>query len=150
MGNGGVSEPQPLTGGEDEEPPPVSYKKLFLEHLPFYLSIGMTADEYWHGDPELARYYRKAEELRMKKKNDELWLQGLYIYNALCSVSPVLHAFAKPGTKVHPYMDEPIPRTYKEIKEYEERQARKRMERMKAIVSAWAKSVNDKSDNTDE
>jgi hypothetical protein len=86
----------------------------------------------------------------MKKKNEELWLQGLYIYNALCSVSPVLHAFAKPGTKAHPYMDEPIPRTYKEIKEYEERQARERMERMKAIVSAWAKSVNDKSDNTDE
>ena len=40
-----------------------------------------------------------------------MWMQGLYVYNAVCSVSPVLHAFAKSGTKPNPYMSEPLPIT---------------------------------------
>ena len=40
-----------------------------------------------------------------------MWMQGLYVYNAICSVSPVLHAFAKSGTNPKPYMSEPLPIT---------------------------------------
>lgn len=73
----------------------------------------MTYDQYWNGDPMLCKYYRKAHEIKQEEKNTELWLQGMYIYEALCDVSPVLHAFAKKGTKPESYSDKPYALTNK-------------------------------------
>ena len=39
------------------------------------------------------------------RRNYAAWLQGAYIYDALCAVSPILHAFAKGGTKPIPYLE---------------------------------------------
>lgn len=36
-----------------------------------------------------------------------LWLQGRYVYEAIQNLSPILHAFAKKGTKAEPYRNEP-------------------------------------------
>ena len=47
----------------------------------------MSVTEFWDGEPSLAVAYRKAEELRQKKKNEEAWLNGLYVYRAICSVA---------------------------------------------------------------
>lgn len=69
----------------------------------------MSYDEYWNEDCELVRAYRKAEKIRMEKRNYELWLQGLYIYEALCDASPLYRDFAKKGTKAHPYSSKPYP-----------------------------------------
>ena len=62
----------------------------------------------------LAKYYRQADEIRQNRRNQELWLQGMYIYEALCDVSPVLNAFAKRGTKPNPYTDHPYPLSTKD------------------------------------
>lgn len=51
--------------------------------------------------------YRKAYQLKQEQENRFAWLQGMYIYEALCDVSPVLHAFAKSGTRAHQYSDKP-------------------------------------------
>ena len=51
--------------------------------------------------------YRKAWKIRQDQENRMAWLQGMYIYDALCAVSPVLHAFAKSGTRPHPYHEKP-------------------------------------------
>ena len=67
----------------------------------------MTYDEYWYGDVWMVVAYREAERHRKERKNWELHLQGLYFYEALCDVSPILHAFAKRGTKPNPYRTEP-------------------------------------------
>ncbi len=69
----------------------------------------MTPAEYWDGDAALARDYRKAEEIREGRRNQELWLQGLYIYEAISDIAPTLHAFAKKGTKAKPYPAQPYP-----------------------------------------
>ena len=101
----------------------------------------MTYDQYWNDDCELVVYYRKASELRKARKNQELWLQGMYIYEELCCVSPVLHAFAKPGTKPLPYPEKPYPLTKEEAtvdKEAEEKAARAVA---KAKFEAWAASL---------
>ena len=71
-----------------------------------------------------------------------MWLQGLYIYEALCDVSPVLHAFAKRGTKPREYLHEPIALTDEEIKERKEREERKRYEDMRTRVASWAAQQN--------
>ena len=48
----------------------------------------MSSAEYWEGDPSLARYYRKAYRIKQDEINNNAWLQGLYIYDA---VSTALH-----------------------------------------------------------
>ena len=78
----------------------------------------------------LAKYYRKAYELQRKRRNEDLWLQGMYIYEALCDVSPILHAFAKRGAKPHPYTDRPYSITNED--RAEEQKLREQREREKA------------------
>ena len=60
----------------------------FEESFPFYLAIGMSYAEYWEGDPLLTQYYRKAYQIKQEEKNNNAWLQGMYIYDA---VSTALH-----------------------------------------------------------
>ena len=55
----------------------------------------------------MAAIYREADKRRMERINAEAHLMGLYVYEALCDVSPVLHAFAKKGTKPKPFRTEP-------------------------------------------
>lgn len=136
-----VSDRPSLDGGGSAAAP-VSYSEIFYEHLPYYIQIGMSADEFWHGSPIMAKIYREAWKLRLKKENRDMWLQGLYIYSALCAVSPVMHAFAKNGTKPIPYLDEPIPVTKEEIREKRERDARARYERIKRSTDSWMISAN--------
>lgn len=69
----------------------------------------MTPNEYWDGDASLVRDYRQAEEIREDRRNQELWLQGLYVYEAIINIAPILHAFAKKGTKAKPYPAQPYP-----------------------------------------
>jgi hypothetical protein len=110
--------------------------------FPYYLSIGMTPEQYWDGDCTLTKYYRKAEELRNEKRNQELWLQGMYIYEAICDVSPVLHAFAKKGTKPHPYSSRPYAISEKQIKQEREEKERKIAEKGKRFMEAVMRSTN--------
>lgn len=42
---------------------------------------------------------------------------GMYIYDAIGRLSPILHAFAKAGTKPEPYIDKPYPITKQERRE---------------------------------
>ena len=104
----------------------------------------MTEEQYWDGDTSLVRAYRKADEMRRKRRNEELWLQGAYIYEALCDVSPVLRPFAKAGTKPVPYPEEPYPITVEDMREREEREKREKMEVMKRRMLAFTEAVNKK------
>lgn len=54
-----------------------------MEAFPYYLSLGMTYDEYWNGEAGLATAYRKAERIREERLNQEMWLQGAYFKSAL-------------------------------------------------------------------
>jgi hypothetical protein len=125
-----------------ESAPQLSYTEQFYNCFPFYLSIGMTYDQYWNDDCLLVKYYREAFDIRKKRENESLWLQGAYIYDALCAVSPVLHAFAKAGTKPLPYPDTPYPLTKKESEEIEETKRKVDRQRAKIMFEAWANSLN--------
>lgn len=121
-----------------------TYTEKFYELFPYYLSIGMTSEQYWDGDSTLVKYYRKAEELRNERRNQEMWLQGMYIYEAICDVSPILHAFAKKGAKPHPYPSKPYAITEKQIQQEREEQERKLVEKGKKFMEAMAASLNKK------
>ncbi len=119
-----------------------TYTEQFYEAFPYYLSIGMTYDQFWNGDPELTKHYRKADELRNEKTNKELWLQGMYIYEALCDVAPILHAFAKKGTKARPYPEQPYALTAKERKQEQDEKERKVSEKGKMFMETFMISNN--------
>lgn len=104
----------------------------------------MTYEQYWNGDCTLVKYYRKADEIRKERVNEELWLQGLYVYEAICDVSPILHAFAKKGTKPQPYSEKPYAITETQHKRAEEEKERKRVEKAKRFMEALMKSNNKK------
>ena len=130
--------------GQASSPSSFTYTEKFYESFPYYLAIGMTPEQYWDGDCTLPKYYRKAEELRNEKRNQELWLQGMYVYEAICDVSPILHAFAKKGTKPTPYASKPYPLTNKQVEQEEEEKQRKVAEKGKRFMEAMAASINKK------
>lgn len=43
----------------------------------------MTHNQYWYGDPWLVVTYRQAHNMKVEMRNQELWLQGAYFFNAL-------------------------------------------------------------------
>lgn len=74
----------------------------------------MTEAQYWDGDSTLAVAYREAERLRRERKNTELWLQGAYIYDALCRIAPLPVAFVKKSVTSRSYLSEPYALTGKQ------------------------------------
>lgn len=94
-----------------------TYTEIFEEKFPFYLAIGMSSAEYWEGDPSLTRYFRKAYKIKQEEINNNAWLQGLYIYDA---VSVALHnALRGKNTKAREYAKQPYNFDNKEKSELE-------------------------------
>lgn len=104
--------------------------------------IGMTYEQYWDGDPELVKFYREADDLRKKRQNEILWLQGMYIYEAIYDNVPLLRMGSK-ETKPIPYSNEPYPLTEEEIQAKKERQEKLRYEQMMQMMQAWKSNVNE-------
>ena len=129
-------------GGQNGSSPLYTYTEKFYELFPYYLAIGMTPEQYWEGDCTLVKYYRKAEELRNEKRNQELWLQGMYVYEALCDASPLLQAFAKKGTKAHPYADRPYSITSDDRKEEKKLREQREREKAKQYMLGKMASIN--------
>lgn len=108
----------------------------------------MTAEQFWDGDPTLAIYYRKAAELKNERMNQELWLQGMYIYEALCDVSPIMNAMAKKGTKPHPYPESPYAITENQRKREAEEKERKIAMKGKRMFEAFIAQSKRESEGT--
>ena len=97
----------------------------------------MTYDQFWVDDPALCRAYRRAEEIRKRRMNEELWLNGIYTAEALAST--VGNKFSKTKYKKP---SEPKPITMSEIEERKERERKAKMEKIKAAFTAKALNVN--------
>lgn len=98
--------------------------------------MGMTYDQYWDGDISAHKCFRESQKIRLSEQNHIAWLQGLYVYEAIADLSPLLKAFAK--GKAKPYPKEPYDLFEAERKAREEREERERYERIKAKVAAFA------------
>lgn len=99
--------------------------------------MGMSADEYWHGSPELMQAYRLAYKIRKQERNWELWLQGLYFCHAL----DVALSNGFGGSKAR-YMDKPLeifPPTEEELEE----RRRKELVALKRKLDSFAERFNE-------
>lgn len=97
----------------------------------------MSAEQFWDGDCSLVVAYRKADEIKRRRMNEELWLAGIYTSKALAST--VGNMFSKSKYK---YPSEPDPITRDEIMERKEREQKAKMERIKARFTAKALALN--------
>lgn len=125
--------------GSVGKPSTKSYTEIFNEAFPYYLSIGMSYELYWHGEPNLVKAFREADELRVDRMNYEAWLQGLYVYQAVGALYPVFNPFSK-QKKAEEYLKEPIVIT-------ERARNQKAMEegnKMANFLKAWADALKDK------
>ena len=126
MGDGQVSPDQPKT-----------FSEIFEEIFPYYLAFGMSYEQFWYGSPDLVIPYRRADEIRRRRRNEELWLAGMYTADALAST--VGNMFSK---QKYNYPSEPRPITLSEAKERRERERKAKEEKIKAAFTARALSVN--------
>jgi len=113
--------------------PPQTFSEIFDEHFPFYLSIGMSSAEYWEGDPSLPRYFRKAFQMRQEYENNQAWLEGLYVYDAVSSALTHL----SPNKKDHrSYAEKPYSFNSSAAAAHEEA----KVEEAQAQAEMWLKS----------
>lgn len=101
----------------------------------------MTWEEYWRGSTGIHTAYRKAYEREMKLKNEYLWLQGRYVYDAVGAMAPILSMRSK-AKKPVPYLEHPYDLTEKDREEREEAEAKARYLRMREKVAAFAEQYN--------
>ena len=114
------------------------FTDIFEEVFPYYLAVGMTYEQFWHDPPELTTAFRRADEIKKRRVNEELWLAGIYTAEALAST--VGNMFSK-GSK-YQYPAEPKPITLNEARERREREQKAKMEQIKARFTARALSLN--------
>lgn len=107
------------------------------------MAIGMSYDEFWNQDVSIARVYLKADEIRRRRQNEVLWLQGLYMRDALCCT--VGNMFSDKTAKKFEYPEEPYAITEQQIREQEERKRQQMMARIKAEMEAFAEEMRKKT-----
>ena len=112
------------------------------------MSYGMTYDEFWYKSPYRAKFYKDAHDLKVRQEDEKMWIQGMYIYEALCKVSPVLHAFSKKGTKPLPYATKPYLHEIREKTKVEKEQERKNAQLIARLhFEKWARDTKKKFEN---
>ena len=112
--------------------------ELFEKACPFYMSIGMTYNEFWEGDVALPKFYlvayKKREERRIEQVDHAAWLNGLYTKRAYEVV--LSNAFAKKGTPPQQYYEQPMSQLQKQKKKTEEEIEREgEFQSMQAVVA---------------
>ncbi len=106
------------------------------------MAIGMSAEEFWHGDFRLAGAYRKAEEIRRENRYAAEWRAGVYTFEALLTASPAFRELTR-GLD-HEYPERPIFSTVpgKTRGKTEEERQEERMWAIAEHIAAMAENAN--------
>lgn len=135
-----------LTEEKPKETPTIS--KIFREAFPHYLVMGMSAEEYWDGEPWLVRSYREAYRIRMENQDRiadrDAWRMGEYIRHALASIPIVVNGFAPKGHTMRDYPEKPMSMIAEERKreENEKKQQENQQQLALAMFQAFTEKMN--------
>ena len=95
----------------------------------------MSYAEYWEGDSRLAQYYRKAYRIKQDEINNNAWLQGMYVYDAISTaLHNALRGMGKSKPPAKDYAKQPY-ELYKKNKTEQEKSKEVEIEQEKA--AAW-------------
>lgn len=120
---------------------------LFFEKMcPIYMGYGMSYDEFWYKSPYRAKFYLESYKQKIRQHDENMWVQGMYIYEALCDVSPVLHAFSKKGTKPLPYSKKPYLADSDMLKSEQEKEQKRKNDELlvKLHFKRWVKNTQER------
>ena len=100
---------------EDQTPKqtsPTPYGDIFDEHLPHYMAIGMTYDQYWDGEVGMKTAFRNAFRIRTENEQKLIdrnnWYMGQYIMDALHATPLLVGGLnVKPSTQLPKFPDKP-------------------------------------------
>lgn len=126
-----------MEGEQGLDSPSITFEQYADDLCSYYMAIGVPEKEYWYGDYTHLKYYVKAHELKNEQKNEEMWLQGLYIHKAVEVV--LQNAFAKKGSTPERYLDKPI-RITPLTAEEKEKNAEAERQKIIANLTAWGKA----------
>ena len=104
----------------------------------YYMTMGVTYEEFWYGDYTKFKYVARQHEARRKLQNEDAWLQGAYVYDAVATA--LGNAFRKKGAKAQNYLERPLqvyPKTDEEERYEAEMERRKIIKRLNAWKAAW-------------
>lgn len=135
-----------------EERPKVestSLTKLFEKACPMYMSFGMSYHDFWYGPAFMTTFYKDAHKLRLRQQDENNWMLGMYVYEAILDCSPILHAFSKKGTKPLPYAEKPYLMDKFETKTEAEKEQEAENERLKFAVQMnnWFRATKKQFEN---
>ena len=111
----------------------IDYLQLLRDNFPYYLSLGMTYDQYWNADPYLTRYYRKAHEMKFEQENQMMWIQGMYICDAINTVVYNVWCRGEHG-KIRNYAEKPYEFNVQKSQE-------ERVEEAQAQAEVWMSNL---------
>lgn len=90
----------PSEEAENESDTPIG--DMLDKICPYYMMIGVPYDEFWNGDYTHLKYYVEKHKLDIERRNQELWLQGMYFYDALSTAISNAMARNRSGHKNYP------------------------------------------------
>lgn len=114
-----------------------TYTQIFEEVCPYYMSIGMTYDEFWYKESQRVKYYRDSHILKNKSRNQELWLQGKYFIH---SIAVALDSKGKSKYPEKPF--DIYPKTEAEKKADIEKERRKVIDYFTQLKQRWDNANN--------
>ena len=115
----------------------MSATEIFEKLCPVYIVYGMTWEQFWFGDPYMAKAYREAYMLKRKVSNEEAWIAGLYNYNGFGAVLST--AFSKREQK---YVEKPFD-IFPKTEEEKKMEARQEKRKLIAFLSSLKKNHRD-------
>lgn len=98
----------------------------------------MSYEQFWYDEPRLVVAYIKAHKYHIQQKNEELWLQGLYVYNAFGTV--MANAFKDKGKTPAKYLEKPIDIFPKQAEEVTETEKKEQRDKVVEALTRWKKS----------
>lgn len=90
----------------------------------------MTYDEFWYGSIDRLEHYWQKHQFEIEQRNQELWLQGLYIRSAVASCMDSKHKYPD-----KPHRITEMTETEKEIEA--KRKVEKLREQLMGIKQRW-------------
>lgn len=122
---------------DDSNVESISYTEYFEKACPIFMSYGLSYEDFWYGDPYKAKYQKDAYVISLRKQDELMWEQGMYVYEAILECAPILHPFSKAKEPL-PYTSQPhlMLMDEDEKKKREEQEAEN--ERLKGLL--WARN----------
>lgn len=109
----------------------MSLSEYFELVCPYYMLYGMTYNQFWHGNPWMARHYKEMHNLQRREKNEEMWINGMYQLSAL-SVA-LNNAFNKNKIK---YIEKPF-EIFPKSKAEKEQEIRAERQKLIDTLQQW-------------